>query len=288
MSLYVFIFIVVPEKFKRAAYFPRGRVFAFGLRIPTGRARSNFWLNFNAHAQSSFIGLYFRLLSLSRCAFRSARARDERPFLQICRAANSFRNVSFSRSSRDVHLLGTRRGIFARLAQRRFAMVGVLFASYPPCRTPDSRVGDPVLFLIRLFFLVQHHIIVVPLSLWYMQSYLFFFNNGVISNGLIHTFMYWSYYQQSVGVSVSWKKYLTVAQIIQFIWGIISFGPWPYICGFSYLSLELPLRTWWTHHLAMFAFISLFSAFLNRRYEGTDTSGRTSAAAKRATVRKDD
>jgi hypothetical protein len=125
---------------------------------------------------------------------------------------------------------------------------------------------------------------VVPLSLWYMQSGLFFFNNGVISNGLIHTFMYWSYYKQSLGVSVSWKKYLTQAQIIQFIWGVMSFGPWPYICGFSYFELDLPQMTWWTHHLAMFAFISLFASFLTRRYEGTDTSGRN----KRATVRKED
>jgi len=82
----------------------------------------------------------------------------------------------------------------------------------------------------------------VPLSLIYMKEGMTFFINGVISNALIHSFMYWSYYQQSRGVSVSWKKYLTTMQMVQFLWGMFTFIPYPAICGYSYTDVYVSPR----------------------------------------------
>jgi hypothetical protein len=139
---------------------------------------------------------------------------------------------------------------------------------------------------------MQHHAVVVPLSLSYMKEGMTFFINGVICNALIHSFMYWSYYQQSKNISVPWKKHLTKMQMVQFLWGMLTFVPYPSLCGHSYLQpyvrfgtksvsstylfhnpiFSFVIRTgttfvWLFHQLVLVSFLGLFMQFFNKRYK---------------------
>lgn len=106
------------------------------------------------------------------------------------------------------------------------------------------------------------------------------------NNSLIHVFMYWYYFKQTLGIDVWWKKYLTTGQIIQVFIIIINnyiliiylyYGKWVVCINFMICSLLLilaqqcPLYTFGTFkHLAgtyylfiiyiffLFMFIHLF------------------------------
>eukprot|EP00026_Physarum_polycephalum_P002233 Phypoly_transcript_02238.p1 GENE.Phypoly_transcript_02238~~Phypoly_transcript_02238.p1 ORF type:complete len:280 (+),score=32.56 Phypoly_transcript_02238:91-840(+) len=49
------------------------------------------------------------------------------------------------------------------------------------------------------------------------------------NNSLIHVFMYWYYFKQTLGISVWWKKYLTTGQIIQFFLDHVTSYPFFYL-----------------------------------------------------------
>lgn len=84
--------------------------------------------------------------------------------------------------------------------------------------------GRPVEFLHT-----WHHITVL-LFTWYAEMWRF----GVgywfaIMNSLIHTFMYWYYFQMSIGGKPSWARLLTVGQISQMIIGTGLNAYWVYL-----------------------------------------------------------
>lgn len=138
-----------------------------------------------------------------------------------------------------------------------------------------------------IFLHVYHHAIVVPLALSYLKAGMFFLQNGVISNCFIHSLMYWSYYQTSRGNPPKWKKYLTMAQLIQFVWGILSILPYPYICGTGYFNFDVPdTLVFWFQELVLLTFFALFMAFYNKRYDTTKTPGKTSGVTSPTKTRK--
>lgn len=121
----------------------------------------------------------------------------------------------------------------------------------------------------------QHHAIVAPLGITYLKAGMIFLLNGVIWNGGIHTAMYWSYLMTSMGHPPKWKKYLTMAQLVQFVWGVSSTLPLPYVCGYGYFTLTYPTIVFWFQEFVLVTFYLLFAAFYNDRYD----AGKKPAAA---------
>lgn len=126
---------------------------------------------------------------------------------------------------------------------------------------------DTVFLLLRkkplLFLHVWHHCTVAVLSLAFLRYDLTFYFSAVLVNGTIHMFMYWYYYQQSLGNDVWWKKYLTVLQMIQFGYGILSWLPWPYVCGWD----ERAAAIVGFNVFILSSYFVLFLRFFNKTYD---------------------
>lgn len=108
---------------------------------------------------------------------------------------------------------------------------------------------------------------------------MFFLMNGVMANGFIHTLMYWSYLMTSMGHPPAWKKYLTMAQLIQFVYGVFSIIPMPYVCGFGYFSWTYPTLVFWFQEFVLLTFFALFMAFYNKRYDKTPSTKGSSESS---------
>jgi fatty acid elongase 3 len=117
------------------------------------------------------------------------------------------------------------------------------------------------------FLHVYHHIVIIALALGFMRSRMTFYLNGIITNATIHTFMYYYFWQQSLGRNVWWKKYLTKAQIVQFFWGLSSFLPYPIVCGTQFSLDAIVTRQWLANQLVMISFILLFTHFYHNTYK---------------------
>jgi len=130
---------------------------------------------------------------------------------------------------------------------------------------------DTALIVLRksplIFLHVYHHAIVAPLALTYLKSGMFFLMNGVMANGFIHTLMYYSYLMTSMGKPPAWKKYLTMGQLIQFVYGLLSIVPMFYVCGFGYFLWSYETLVFWFQEFVLVTFFLLFMAFYNKRYD---------------------
>jgi len=67
------------------------------------------------------------------------------------------------------------------------------------------------------FLHVYHHFIVIPLFWAYNSTYTFGHWMLIVPNTAVHVFMYYYYTIATYGYKVWWKKYLTIAQISQFL-----------------------------------------------------------------------
>eukprot|EP01129_Flabellula_baltica_P003808 TRINITY_DN13540_c0_g1_i1.p1 TRINITY_DN13540_c0_g1~~TRINITY_DN13540_c0_g1_i1.p1 ORF type:complete len:254 (+),score=51.66 TRINITY_DN13540_c0_g1_i1:44-805(+) len=114
---------------------------------------------------------------------------------------------------------------------------------------------------------VWHHMSIVPLCFYFLKYDLSSFSSGVIWNGSIHTFMYYLYYLFASGKKPTWSKYMTTAQLIQFVWGITSFWPFPFVCGYSLLDYTGPMFAMWINQGILLSFFLLFLAFFNKKYK---------------------
>lgn len=163
---------------------------------------------------------------------------------------------------------------------------GGLFWSYMFYISKFYEFFDTLFIILRkknlLFLHFYHHMVVVPLSLSFIRHGMFFYLNGVVSNALIHSFMYYSYYKTSIGKPPAWKIYLTKAQIVQFVWGLGSFFPWPATCGYSITSISGPMFVFWFNQGVLISFFFLFMSFFSKRYtseeerrSSTSTSHKT-------------
>lgn len=77
---------------------------------------------------------------------------------------------------------------------------------------------------------VFHHCIILPFCLVYIYNDIVYYGVGVMWNCGIHTAMYWYYYRAAMGVRPKWGKYLTTMQITQFMYGVFTFIPRPFVC----------------------------------------------------------
>ncbi|KAK4534368.1 hypothetical protein CDCA_CDCA01G0393 [Cyanidium caldarium] len=91
---------------------------------------------------------------------------------------------------------------------------------------------DTVIMILRkrpLSFLhVYHHCVVLPLFWVYMRTSMVIHFILVIANSLVHVFMYYYYAVASLGMSVWWKRHLTMAQIVQFVIDLTATYPFVY------------------------------------------------------------
>ena len=89
-------------------------------------------------------------------------------------------------------------------------------------------------------------------------------------NSGIHTAMYYYYLCAALGIKVWWKKYLTTAQIVQFVTGII------YVCinmKRRLLDGEPCTSNHWTGVFSTAvncSFIVMFSVFFSKKYAKKD------------------
>jgi fatty acid elongase 3 len=149
---------------------------------------------------------------------------------------------------------------------------------------------DTVLLLLRkrplLFLHVWHHCAVSVLALVFLRANMTFFFTGVLINGTIHTFTYWFYFQNSLGNNVWWKKYLTVAQMIQFVWGMGSWLPWPFVCT-EQRNTETDVVVL-SNFLVLGSFLLLFLNFFNHTYADKEVETKGTLEKSRGKMKKVD
>lgn len=104
-----------------------------------------------------------------------------------------------------------------------------------------------------------------------MTNGMFFYLFGVCVNALVHTFMYWSYFRTAIGKPPVWKSILTLGQIIQFMWGLLCFIPWPKVCGYSYTEFKGPIIVFWFNQFVLLSFFFLFISLYLKRYSKPKT-----------------
>jgi len=127
------------------------------------------------------------------------------------------------------------------------------------------------------FLHVYHHFTIAWawwLGIWFWPHGDCYF--GALLNSLIHVIMY-SYYTMSLmGIACPWKKYLTMAQLLQFT-GVVVYS----VASFC----SLPKNTDWKHTSALACqcgeMISLFLLFLHF-YRKSYNKKKASAAEKKA------
>jgi len=93
------------------------------------------------------------------------------------------------------------------------------------------------------------------------------FFTGVAWNGTIHTFMYYLYYLMASGKQPGWSKYMTTAQLIQFVYGITSWWPYPFVCGKDFWSVDGQMMVFWMNQGILFSFFLLFLQFFAKKYK---------------------
>ncbi|CAF1470792.1 unnamed protein product [Didymodactylos carnosus] len=77
-------------------------------------------------------------------------------------------------------------------------------------------------------FAVYHHTTVLIMSyLWLSQTQSLQFT-GVLANTCVHIVMYYYYYLTALGKTVWWKRYITLFQVVEFIYSFFALIPYLY------------------------------------------------------------
>lgn len=121
------------------------------------------------------------------------------------------------------------------------------------------------------FLHVYHHSIVIPLFYVYMSTSMVLQWIVVVANSLVHVAMYYYYALSTVGQTVWWKKYITQAQIIQFIIDLTATWPYP-LLYFSASGCSGSMRAWLFGQAVGASFFKLFRDFYVRSYSKSKTA----------------
>ena len=122
------------------------------------------------------------------------------------------------------------------------------------------------------FLHVYHHCIVIPLFYVYMSTNMVLQWILVVANSSVHVAMYYYYAMASVGRRVSWKRYITKAQIIQFIIDLTATWPYPFLY-FSARGCSGSMRGWLFGQAVGLSFFKLFMDFYMRSYKKVKAMG---------------
>eukprot|EP00177_Eucheuma_denticulatum_P008526 GFKZ01015512.1.p1 GENE.GFKZ01015512.1~~GFKZ01015512.1.p1 ORF type:complete len:285 (-),score=26.14 GFKZ01015512.1:481-1335(-) len=115
------------------------------------------------------------------------------------------------------------------------------------------------------FLHVYHHCIVIPLFYVYMSTSMILQWILVVANSSVHVAMYYYYAMSAVGQKVWWKKYITQAQIVQFIIDLTATWPYPFLY-FSQSGCSGSMRGWLFGQAVGLSFFKLFCDFYFRSY----------------------
>jgi hypothetical protein len=90
----------------------------------------------------------------------------------------------------------------------------------------------------------------------------------VVANSFVHVLMYYYYSMATVGRTVWWKKYITQAQIVQFIIDLTATWPYPFLY-FSAAGCSGSMRGWLFGQAVGLSFFKLFRDFYLRSYQSS-------------------
>jgi len=149
----------------------------------------------------------------------------------------------------------------------------LLYWSYIFALSKYAELLDTLFLILKnpnrpVMFLHWYHHTTVLLFTWFAEYWRFSVGFVFIFvNAVVHTFMYWYYFQLGRGVKVSWGKALTVGQILQMFLGIAANGYWMYQW---YLGNECgcdnPKVIMWACIVMYGSYLLLFIWFFMERY----------------------
>lgn len=129
---------------------------------------------------------------------------------------------------------------------------------------------DTVLLVVKkrpLSFLhVYHHCVVLILFWAYNQSRMIISWVLVVANSLVHVAMYGYFTASTFGKTVWWKKYITQAQIVQFVVDLTATWPFP-LLYYGARGCSGSMRGWLFGQAVGFSFFHLFLDFYRRSYK---------------------
>jgi len=129
---------------------------------------------------------------------------------------------------------------------------------------------DTVFLILRkrnlTFLHVFHHLMVIPVCWYgnYSETYMGWITS--FNNATVHVFMYYYFAMSALGKQVSWRRYLTTMQIIQFVVDSATSLPFLY-----YYLVGIPCRgnisAWLVANFTGLSFLWLFVDFYRNNYE---------------------
>jgi len=124
----------------------------------------------------------------------------------------------------------------------------------------------------RIIFLhVYHHCITLVLVFVMMSYQVAISWVAITANALVHVPMYYYYAISSLGMTVPWKRYITLMQIIQFVVDV-SANAFTIIYYYHLKNLPCsgPEWAWWFGQAVIISFLILFIAFYNKSYHSSN------------------
>jgi len=116
------------------------------------------------------------------------------------------------------------------------------------------------------FLHVYHHCVVLILFWTYNQSRMIISWVLVVANSLVHVAMYGYYTASTFGVPCWWKRYITQAQIVQFVIDLTATWPFP-LLYYGARGCSGSMRGWLFGQAVGFSFFHLFLDFYRRSYK---------------------
>jgi len=119
------------------------------------------------------------------------------------------------------------RALFCGITKDTPMMVGLFgYWRYHYFLSKFYELIDTVILVLKkknlIFLHVYHHAIMLYISwIWISANYTIAWW-GVMTNTLVHVFMYYYYFVATMNVHPWWKKYITTGQIVQFVVGLLT------------------------------------------------------------------
>jgi len=138
---------------------------------------------------------------------------------------------------------------------------------------------DTVIIILKkrplIFLHVYHHFITIVLTYAMLDNEVAMQWFCIIANVIVHVPMYQHYAISSLGISVWWKKYITMLQIVQFVGDLVLnsmalmyFSNKEWTCSGS-------KPTWLFGQAVLLSFLVLFILFFKSTYERKDSSKKS-------------
>ena len=116
------------------------------------------------------------------------------------------------------------------------------------------------------FLHVYHHCIVIPLFWMYMNTSMIIHWILVIANSFVHVLMYYYYAASTYGIKIQWKRFITIAQIVQFVIDLTATWPFP-VLWYREGGCRGSMKAWVFGQAVGLSFTYLFARFYVRAYK---------------------